>query len=122
MEKYTKRTGEVGSGVAVAAANTSTSPRGKETGITVETTFFFISVDLFFCTPRIIIDGQMYMGKWWKQLQFPLAAGRHTVRIYFKHLFRPECGANAVTFTLKEGESYSISYFMWPLMFMKGKK
>lgn len=112
VEKY-----KINADHAPASLSNST---GETARVNVEATFYPLIIDLFFFKPQIEIDGQIFKGAWWKQLHFPVPAGKHTIRIFFLYFFRSKRGENSVTFTIREGEIYNIRYFMWPLMFMKG--
>jgi hypothetical protein len=42
------------------------------------------------------------------------------VKIYFRYLFKPECGANEIDVTVVENQVASINYWMPPWMFARG--
>ncbi|MDX2362636.1 MAG: hypothetical protein QNK23_17640 [Crocinitomicaceae bacterium] len=91
-----------------------------KTRIEVKTGFFFMAWILYFCTPVIVINGEMNRRKW-GVTSFELPPGTYTVRIYFPYIMKPNCGENQVTLELKEGETKYIKYNMPPWMFSKGK-
>jgi hypothetical protein len=90
------------------------------TGIVVNASFFPLSFFLFFCTPTIVIDGQVIKRSWGSDHFFPVAPGRHNVKIFFKYLYMNECGANSTTVDVAPGQVRRINYFMPPWMYAKG--
>jgi hypothetical protein len=89
------------------------------TGIQTTTKFFPLAFFLYAFSPTIEINGTKYPKKWGTDF-FELAPGNYTVKIYFKYLFMDECGANSVMVTLKEGQVANVSWYMPPLIFLKG--
>lgn len=120
MEKYGKNDPNALVEQSGFATDSSLSRGKKETGIIVEATFYPLSLDLYFFKPIIEIDGVVFRGLWWKQIFFPTSSGSHTVRIYHRYLFRPECGANSIDLTINDGDIWNVKYFKWPLMYAKG--
>ncbi len=86
--------------------------------IVVNTKFLFLAWMLFFCSPRIVIDGVTYK-KYWGTHRFDVAPGKHTVEIFFLYFFS-KCGANSITLTVQSGGICRITYFMPPWIFSKG--
>jgi hypothetical protein len=70
---------------------------------------------LLLCSPIVVIDGQAHKTSWGKQ-RFSAAPGEHTVKIFFKYLWMPECGANTITVTVAPGQITKIKYFMPPFI------
>jgi hypothetical protein len=70
---------------------------------------------LLLCSPIVVIDGQAHQANWGKHL-FVVAPGEHTVKIFFKYLWLPECGANTVMVTVEPGQITKIKYFMPPFI------
>jgi hypothetical protein len=93
-------------------------PRGK-TGLSVTTKFFPLAFVLFFCKPRIQIDGKTYPRSWGTHF-LKLKPGQYKVRIYFPYLFISECGLAKVKVTIHPGEVTHLTYEMPPWMFAAG--
>jgi hypothetical protein len=85
----------------------------------IKTGFFPLAFFLFFCTPRIEIDGVVHRRPWGRS-KFDVPPGNHRVKIYFHYLFKPECGANEIDVTVGDGQVASIKYWMPPWMFARG--
>jgi hypothetical protein len=92
---------------------------GNVTGVEVKAGFFPLAFFLFACTPRIEIDGKVHLKSWGTHF-FELPPGTHTVAVYFRYLFKAECGKNSVTVTVAPGRVTRVSYNMPPWMFAKG--
>lgn len=89
-----------------------------QTGIEANVRFFPLAWFLFFCTPKIEIDGTVFEKSWGTHF-FPLAEGRHTVKIWFMYFFS-RCGMNSIDVQVTDGRVSRISYYMPPWMFAKG--
>ena len=85
----------------------------------IKTGFFPLAFLLFFCTPVIEIDGRPERRSWGKS-RFDVPPGTHRVKIYFKYLFKPQCGANEIDVTVAEGQVTNVKYWMPPWMFSAG--
>jgi hypothetical protein len=85
----------------------------------IKTGFFPLAFFLFFCTPTIEIDGVPQRRSWGRS-KIEVAPGTHRVKIYFRYLFKPECGANEIDVTVAEHQVASINYWMPPWMFARG--
>mgnify|MGYP001450001049 CR=1 FL=1 len=92
---------------------------GSATGIEIELGFFPLAFFLFACTPRVDIDGTTHMQSWGTHV-FAVAAGRHTVRVWFHYLFMSRCGENQIDVEVREGETLRLKYWMPPWMLAKG--
>jgi hypothetical protein len=92
---------------------------GTQTGIQVELGFIPLAFFLFFCTPRIEIDGVVQLRPWGTHL-FPVAPGAHRVSVWFEYLFIPQCGLNTIDVNVPAGSVAYIKYFMPPWMFAPG--
>jgi len=89
------------------------------TGVEVKAGFFPLAFFLFFCTPRIEIDGQVHK-KYWGTHFFEVAPGTHEIAVYFRYLFMPRCGMNSISVDVTEGEASRVNFFMPPWMLAKG--
>lgn len=89
------------------------------TGIQTTTEFFPLAFFLNAFSPTIEINGTKYPKKWGVDI-FELAPGDYVVKIYFKYLFMAECGANSVSVKVREGQLTKVSWYMPPLVFLKG--
>ena len=94
------------------------SPNSR-TGVEVKVGFFPLALFLYFCTPRIEIDGKVHKVSWGTHF-FDLPSGRHTIKIYFGYLFMPSCGANSIDVVVEEGKTRKVKYWMPPWMLAKG--
>jgi hypothetical protein len=91
----------------------------SRTGVEVKVGFFPLALFLYFCTPRIEIDGKVHKVSWGTHF-FDLPPGGHTIKIYFGYLFMPYCGANSIDVVVEEGKTRKVRYWMPPLIFAKG--
>ncbi|MFC2018980.1 hypothetical protein ACFLU4_03380 [Chloroflexota bacterium] len=90
-----------------------------KTGLEVKTGFFPLAWALNFCQPVIVVDGTAYRTKWGLSF-FELAPGRHTVKIFFRYLSIPECGANSIDVLVEQGKVSRIRYSGPQWIFSKG--
>ena len=90
-----------------------------ETGIEVSTSFFPLAWILYLCTPRIEVDGEIFIKPWGTHF-ISLDPGRYDVVVYFPYGFMSRCGENRIQIRLREGDVARIEYYMWPWMFMAG--
>ena len=95
--------------------------RQGEIGETLEVTtgFFPLAFLFFFCTPVVEIDGHAQRVRWGTN-RFTVAPGRHQVRCWVPYLFWPQCGANAIDVDVTGGRAAGVSWYMPPLVFLKG--
>jgi len=91
----------------------------SRTGVEVKVGFFPLAFLLFLCTPRIEIDETVHK-RYWGTHFFELAPGRHTIKIYFRYLFMPQCGANSIDLVVTDRKACRVNYSMPPLMLAKG--
>jgi hypothetical protein len=89
------------------------------TGIEVKTGFFPLAFFLFFCTPRIEIDGQVHKKSWGTHF-FEVSPGTHTITVYFGYFFMSRCGQNSISVNVPAGTVRHVRYNMPPWMFAKG--
>ncbi len=85
----------------------------------VTTGFFPLAFLFLFCTPVIEIDGHPQRLRWGTH-RFGVAPGRHRVRVYVPYLFWPQCGANVIDVDVAAGRAAHVSWYMPPLVFLKG--
>ena len=90
-----------------------------KTGLEVKTGFFPLSWALYFCKPIIVVDGTAYQAKWGISF-FELGPRRHTVKIFFRYLFIPECGANSIDVLVEQGKVSRVKYSGPHWIFGKG--
>jgi hypothetical protein len=90
------------------------------TGISVKTTFFFLSFILFFFSPTVVVDGNAQKVKWGEQF-FPTGPGEHSVTIFFKYLFIKEAGRASTNVSVPQGQTVRITYRAPWIVFMPGK-
>ncbi len=96
-----------------------TEQSGGITGIEIKAGFFPLAFLLFFCTPRIKIDGTVHKKSWGTHF-FEVAPGTHQITVYFRYLFMSRCGANSISVTVANGCVTRVRYNMPPLMIAKG--
>jgi hypothetical protein len=89
-------------------------------GVEVKAGFFPLAFLLLLCRPHVVIDGGPPQRRSWGTHFFPLAPGRHLVKVYFPYLFKPECGANQREIDVPEGCVVPVRFYMWPWMFAPG--
>jgi hypothetical protein len=90
----------------------------NETGIEAKVRFFPLAWFLFFCSPRIEIDGIVHEKTWGTHF-FPVTPGKHTIKIWFMYFSSPR-GTNSIDVQVVDGHVSRISYYMPPWMFAKG--
>ena len=86
-----------------------------KTGIEIKVGFFPHAFFLF--APKIDIDGQTHKKGWGTHF-FPLAPGRHAIKIHFMYLFMPSCFERFVDLVVEEGKTSKVKY--WMPLFAKG--
>ena len=91
-----------------------------KTELKVKLEFFPLAWFLFFVKPFVEINGEKH-EKSWGVSTFNLEPGEYNVKIYFPYFGHDECGVNQISFSLKKGETKTISYYMWPWAFSKGE-
>ena len=82
--------------------------------------FFPLAWFLYFVKPIVEINGEKHEMSW-GHCSFDLNSGTYDVKIYFPYLGNEECGLGQISFSLKDGETKTISYYMWPWAFAKGE-
>ncbi|QEG22009.1 hypothetical protein [Mariniblastus fucicola] len=92
------------------------NPKGT---IELKLGFFPLGFFLLFCTPTVVINGNPQPHAW-GHYSYEFAPGKYNVTIFFRYFFRNECGRNNVEFQLSDGETKTVSYYMWPWMFLPG--
>ena len=90
-----------------------------KTGIETTIKFFPLAFFLNVFPPTVEINGEKHPTKWGVDF-YDLNPGQYIVKIYFKYLFMAECGANSVVVEVKEGQTTRVSFYMPPLIFLKG--
>jgi hypothetical protein len=73
--------------------------------------FFRLAFFLFFCEPRVVLDGTTHLLNWGTYF-FELEPGRHQIAVSFHYLFWRECGRNSTAFEVKDGQFGSVTYFL----------
>lgn len=96
-----------------------TSGTSPATGVEVKLSFFPLAFFLFFCTPTVVVDGKPQRLSWGTHF-IGLAPGLHTLKIFFRYLFAPECGANSIDVIVREGTFTKVVFYMPPWMLAKG--
>lgn len=100
------------------APTTSGYPQ-QESIIELSLGFFPLAYFLWFCNPKVVINGHEYDLTWGNhRFQFP--PGDYVIQIYFAYLGMEECGKNMVRLRLLPGTWRIVSYYMWPWIFAKG--
>ena len=95
------------------------TPPGRSK-IGLELGFFPLAFILFFCTPKVTINGnQQLLG--WGHHTYEFPPGKYHIVVSFKYMFMEECGRNEVTFDLRAGEIRIVSFYMWPWIFARGQ-
>lgn len=102
-------------GVLVSGESSS----GGQTGAWVDLGFFPLSFFLFFCTPRVEVDGVVHQLPWGRHF-IPMAPGVHRIRVWFPYMGVQQCGLNGIDLSLSAGQSCMVKYFMPPWMFSAG--
>jgi len=87
--------------------------------ITLKLEFMPLAFMLFACTPIVTINGKQ-QSLAWGTYAFEFPPGKYKVTVFFRYMLADQCGRNDVEFELREGETKTVSYFMWPVMFLPG--
>jgi hypothetical protein len=94
--------------------------KSDDTGVEVSLEFFPLAFFLFFCTPRVVIDGKVRTRDWGRHF-FPLRPGRHTVEVFYPYFFWPETGYASLDVRVEPGELRRVNYYHWAfLVFLPG--
>ena len=100
-----------------------TGPPAQASGggwIRVNAGFFFLAFILHFFKPTVVIDGVPSVTRW-GTTDYPVAAGTHTVKVFFKYLFLKEAGRSEVTVEVPLGQVVALRYRAPIFVFNKGK-
>ena len=97
-----------------------TTPAAAQTGISVKAAIFPLAFLLLLFKTNVTIDGVNSELAWGEHF-FPVAPGRHDVRVSFKYLFWPRMGENGMPVDVVAGQVVRVSYRSPFLVFMKGK-
>jgi ribosomal protein L7/L12 len=81
------------------------------TGIVVTTSYNPLTFLFSLCTPIIEIDGEPYRTKWGYNF-FDRPPGKYNIKVYCKHLFYSQCGANDMIINLEANEVVKIKFSM----------
>lgn len=81
--------------------------------------FFPLAFFFFFCAPVIEIDGKAAQVRWGTH-RYSVTPGRHQVRVWVPYLFWSRCGENAVEVSVDTTKPTHVSWYMPPLVFLKG--
>jgi hypothetical protein len=90
------------------------------TAIEVDAGFFKLAWILFFCRPRVEIDGNVNMGKWGVN-RFEVSPGNHTVAVWFRYGPMNQAGKNTIQVNVSEGQTQRVRYRAPWLIFLPGK-
>ena len=94
-------------------------PEQGANGVEIKTGFFPLAFFLFFCTPRIEINGQVHEKPWGTHF-FALPPGAHKIAVYFSYMGMPRCGENSISVDIENGRVTHVKYHMPPWMYSKG--
>ncbi|MFZ6050735.1 hypothetical protein [Halocola ammonii] len=89
-------------------------------GIHVKTSFYPLAWLMFFCTPKIEVNGETSAHDWGMTF-FELAPGNHKVRVYVPYFLNRYCGDNDINVNIKEGEIRTVSFKMPIILLAKGR-
>src|SRR5437868_4366873 len=90
-----------------------------QTGLVLNLTHNPMAFLFDFCAPVVMIDGIGYKMKWGRQY-FQVSPGKHQVKVFFKYLYLPECGANSIDVDVAHDKLCQIEYYMPSWMYAKG--
>jgi hypothetical protein len=90
-------------------------------GIEITATFFFLAFLLLFFPPTFVVDGQTMKGAWNKATFVPVAAGSHSVTVFFRYLWIMDAGPGEVQVDVPAGGTVRVKYRAPLLVFLKGK-
>tara|TARA_B100000959_G_scaffold278977_1_gene338334 strand:+ start:505 stop:819 length:315 start_codon:yes stop_codon:yes gene_type:complete len=90
-------------------------------GVEIKTGFFPLAFFLFFCTPRIEINGQVHEKSWGIHF-FELPPGTHKITVYFPYLIMgmERCGENSISVDVAKDVVTHVKYHMGTWMRSKG--
>ncbi|HEX2016094.1 MAG TPA: hypothetical protein VGN69_05305 [Solirubrobacteraceae bacterium] len=89
--------------------------------ISLRTKFPFFAFMLLLFPAKASIDGAEPQKVGWGESQLSVAAGTHTIEVFFPYLFIFNVGKAQVSVTLSEGQSVTLQYKAPWLVFLPGK-
>ena len=89
--------------------------------IEITAQFIPIAFLLLLFPPTFVVDGQVMKGKWREPTTIPVAAGSHSVRIFFRYLFIMDAGVGEAQVTVADGAVTRVGYKAPWLVFLKGR-
>jgi hypothetical protein len=89
--------------------------------VEITATFFVLAFILHFFPPTFVVDGQEMKGAWNKATMVPVAAGSHTVRVFFRYLWIMDAGPGELQVDVPAGGVRRVSYRAPWVVFLKGK-
>jgi len=89
--------------------------------IQITATFIPIAFLLFLFPPTFVVDGQVMKGKWREPTTIPVAAGSHSVKIFFRYLGFMDAGVGEAQVDVPDGAVRRVGYKAPWLVFLKGR-
>jgi hypothetical protein len=89
--------------------------------IEITAKFFPLAFILFLFPPTFVVDGQAMKGKWRTPTTIPVAAGSHSVKVFFRYLFIMDAGKGDAQVDVAEGAVRRVAYKAPWLVFLKGR-
>lgn len=96
-------------------------PQQPPTGIQVEAEHNPLAFLFDLTTPMVVIDGAPYRAGWGQPFFFPVAPGRHLVKVFFRYVWMAECGANSVLLDVHPGYISRIRFSMPSFVYAQGR-
>jgi len=102
-----------------------TSPQGSNPApadqavIEVKTSFIFVAFILYFCKPRVALNGQEAIQSW-GTVSIPVVPGRYTVEAWTNYFLAPQMGRNGVVVDAAPGTITRVHWKAPWLVFLKG--
>lgn len=90
-----------------------------QSGIQVTLGFFPLAFLFYFSKPVVVINGYDMLASWGTHF-FELQPGKYHVAVYFPYMGRSRCGENSVSVDVHPGCVSRVSYWMPPLIFLRG--
>jgi Protein of unknown function (DUF2510) len=89
--------------------------------IEILATFFPLAFLLFFFPPTLVVDGRAMRGTWRQPTRVPVAAGRHTVRVFFRYFGVMDAGVGEIDVEVASGAAQRVTYKAPWLIFLRGR-
>jgi hypothetical protein len=89
--------------------------------IEITAKFMPLAFLLLFFPPTFVVDGQAMKAKWREPTTIPVAAGAHSVKVFYRYFFIMDAGAGEAQVDVADGTVRRVTYKAPLLVFLKGR-